>query len=651
VSDLRIRLLGGLQVEGLRSAEIGSRKARTLLAALAVPPRRAVPASTLAELLWGRDQPSRPVEQVGVLVSRLRGVLGSAHLTRSDAGYRLSGLWVDVEELELRTQAAQAHLAAGDGISARIAASMSLDLDRGPLLPEEEGDWFEPARAAAARLLGRAGLVAAEAALLVGDPLGAAAAAAVALERDPYDEAALRALMRAHVAAGRPASALGAYGAVRARLRDDLGVSPSPPTEALHDAIVGTEAGPEARAALEGWDPLVQRARLELASNDLEAARRDAEAAVARGGGARALELAGWTAYYCRDFPAALRWAEAAAAEAEERERRASSLSLAARLHHSLGDLAQAEQQLAEAVRCEAPGVRAMAQVWLGSLRAHQGRPQEAHDLARAGAIDEAALRHPFVISHSYFAQVYGLANLARPADALDRLADWERTLEELGSSGDRYRPAALNFRGWVLGALGGRDEGDACHHRAVELANTLQEPRVHAQLDLARSALEAGDVDAAERWLARVEVPGDAQGTMVWHQRLRLGIVRAQLATAHGRSSDAIGLANEVVIDARARGARRAEALAAAVLTEAQLRVGRSVSDEEVRAVLRELGDRAGLERWRLAARIAAAGGPSWAWDQAVAWATELAAASGSRAGEVASHTRAVLLALGHSG
>jgi len=651
VSDLRIRLLGGLQVEGLRSAEIGSRKARTLLAALAVPPRRAVPASTLAELLWGDDQPSRPSEQVGVLVSRLRGVLGSAHLTRSDVGYRLSGSWVDVEELELRTQAAQAHLVAGDGVSARIAASMALDLDRGPLLPEEDGHWFEPARAAAAGALGRAGLVAAEAALLVGDPLGAAAAAGVALERDPYDEAALRALMRAHAAVGRPASALGVYGEVRARLRDDLGVSPSQPTEALHDAIVGTEAAPGARASLEAWDPLVQRARVELANNDLEAARRDAEAAVSRGGGARALELAGWTAYYCRDFPSALRWAEAAAAEAEERERRASSLSLAARLHHSLGDLERADQHLTEAVRCEAPGVRAMAQVWLGSLRAHQGRAQEAHDLARAGAIDEAALRHPFVISHSYFAQVYGLANLARPAAALDRLGDWERTLEDLGSTGDRYRPAALNFRGWVLGALGGRDESDACHHRAAELANTLQEPRVHAQLDLARSALEGGDLDTAERWLGHVELPDDGQGTMVWHQRHRVGILRAQLAIAHGRLSEAIGLASEVTFDAKARGARRAEALAAAVLAEARLRAGVVVSDEELRAVLRELGDRAGLERWRLAARIAVAGGPSWAWDQAAAWATALAAASGSRADEVASHTRGVLQALGHGG
>lgn len=97
MADLRIRLLGGLEVEGRRAAEVGSRKARRLLAALAVAPGRAVAPGTLAEVLWGDDQPGRPAEQVGVLVSRLRGTLGAAHLERLAAGYRLAGAWVDAE--------------------------------------------------------------------------------------------------------------------------------------------------------------------------------------------------------------------------------------------------------------------------------------------------------------------------------------------------------------------------------------------------------------------------------------------------------------------------------------------------------------------------------------------------------------------------
>ena len=68
-----MRLLGGLVVEGRPASEVGSRKARTLLAALAVAQGAPVGVDVLAEILWADDLPAKPSEQVGVLVSRLRG--------------------------------------------------------------------------------------------------------------------------------------------------------------------------------------------------------------------------------------------------------------------------------------------------------------------------------------------------------------------------------------------------------------------------------------------------------------------------------------------------------------------------------------------------------------------------------------------------
>jgi DNA-binding SARP family transcriptional activator len=44
--------------------------------------------------------------------------------------------------------------------------------------------------------------------------------------------------MRRALALGRPASALAAYAEVRARLAEDLGVSPAAETEALHSEIL-----------------------------------------------------------------------------------------------------------------------------------------------------------------------------------------------------------------------------------------------------------------------------------------------------------------------------------------------------------------------------------------------------------------------------
>ena len=59
-----------------------------------------------------------------------------------------------------------------------------------------------------------------------------------ALDHDPYDEVALRTLMTALAGSGRPASALAAYALVRGRLSEDLGVDPTPETEALHTSIL-----------------------------------------------------------------------------------------------------------------------------------------------------------------------------------------------------------------------------------------------------------------------------------------------------------------------------------------------------------------------------------------------------------------------------
>ena len=70
--------------------------------------------------------------------------------------------------------------------------------------------------------------MAAGALLEAGDWMAAADAAAAAAERDPYDEAALRLLLRAHVMGGRVAGALSLYASARERMADELGTDPRP---------------------------------------------------------------------------------------------------------------------------------------------------------------------------------------------------------------------------------------------------------------------------------------------------------------------------------------------------------------------------------------------------------------------------------------
>lgn len=242
---MQASVLGGLRVGRLTDAEIGSRKARTLLAVLLLA--RGVPVGTdrLAEVLWGQAPPERPADQLGVLISRLRRVLGPDAVRRTGQGYAAGLAPADLVEFEVRAADAQTRLVAGELGAALSAARAALALaDAGPLLGADTGDWLAPERDALARRLAAVRVVVATGALALGDPLAAVAAAEQALDHDPYDELALRALLRAHAAAGRPAAALAAFARFRTRLAEDLGVDPAPETVELHARILRGEERP-----------------------------------------------------------------------------------------------------------------------------------------------------------------------------------------------------------------------------------------------------------------------------------------------------------------------------------------------------------------------------------------------------------------------
>ena len=104
------------------------------------------------------------------------------------------------------------------------------------LADEPDAQWAEEPRVAAAAVVAEARRVAAGAALATGQVGSAAALATEALRHDPYDEQAVRTLMRALAAAGRPATALAEYARFRELLGDELGVEPSAQTRACTSA-------------------------------------------------------------------------------------------------------------------------------------------------------------------------------------------------------------------------------------------------------------------------------------------------------------------------------------------------------------------------------------------------------------------------------
>ena len=276
MKSLAVRVLGDFGVDGVEPQALGSRKARLALRLLALADGQAVPSAVLIDALWNTSPPARPDDQLAVLMSRLRSVLGRDRIEHHDGGYLLRCDWLDAAELAKLTDEADRRRGAGNTVGAAAAARVALSLVRGTGPAAAPGEWAQLRLAGLERLTGRARQVAAAALLEAGDWVAAAEAAAQALDHDPYDEESLRVLLRAYVCGGRVAAALAAYARARERLAEELGTDPSPETAALFTAILRGELAPPAPAPVSGPPGLVGR--------DGEVACLDAIAMRARGG-------------------------------------------------------------------------------------------------------------------------------------------------------------------------------------------------------------------------------------------------------------------------------------------------------------------------------------------------------------------------------
>lgn len=244
MAGLCVNVLGPLDIGGVDLSSLRSRQARLLLKALAVARGRPVSFDRLIEIIWGDQSPTKPAKQLAVTVSRARNTLGPETIHRTDEGYSLEIHWLDLAELEDLTVEAQRRLAHGAYLAARAAALAGLNLIRGPLLGDTSSDWCAVEREATDRLVTQCRVAAAEAALAVGDMMDSVQQAELLREADPYDEVALRLLMAAYLATGRPGSALAAFATTRERLAEDLGVDPHPKTIAVHEAVLRNEQMP-----------------------------------------------------------------------------------------------------------------------------------------------------------------------------------------------------------------------------------------------------------------------------------------------------------------------------------------------------------------------------------------------------------------------
>jgi DNA-binding SARP family transcriptional activator/tetratricopeptide (TPR) repeat protein len=233
---LRLRLLGSFELRGPgdRPIRISARKARALLAFLAL--QNGVPQGRdrLAALLWEDADTDLARASLRQALTALRRALPTRlqSLVEADAqqvGLNLALVEVDVHQLRsLLAEATAESLQA----ARRLAA--------GPLLEgfDARSGAFEEWAAAERRVLQR-DLAAAAARLAAlcragGDADGEIEAQAWMLALEPLAEATHRELMACYARAGRYTEALRQYQHLRTLLRRELDLAPDPATEALY---------------------------------------------------------------------------------------------------------------------------------------------------------------------------------------------------------------------------------------------------------------------------------------------------------------------------------------------------------------------------------------------------------------------------------
>ena len=200
-----------------------------LLAFLALNRLRTLTRDEAVESLWpdGRDGGLAP------LLSKLRRIVALD-------GLRLDVDWVDVEAATDALHRAESALAQDDPHAAWAPSQVAMFVTGRPLLPDEDAAWVDAERRRLDGLHIRAMEAYASATLGVG---GTELVAAVRtgrrlIAREPYRESGYRILIEALDREGNSAEALLVYDALRTKLRDDLGISPSDSTQALYKRLL-----------------------------------------------------------------------------------------------------------------------------------------------------------------------------------------------------------------------------------------------------------------------------------------------------------------------------------------------------------------------------------------------------------------------------
>lgn len=241
-----IRLVGLVSIEHDREAPrvLSSHQAQIALARLCDERPTGTDREQLADTIWPDGPPSTWASALRSVVSRLRAFLSEESPTTLEpqliargGRYLLrlpEGAQVDVDRAESAAVSAAAAYRNGDHSTAQRLATTAVSLLRGPFLASHEGEWVDSVRARLKEVLVSALETASGSSSALGDTHQALRYADEAVRQAPFRESAYRCQMTAHRLAGNRAEALRIYQQLRTVLAEELGIDPSPESEAVY---------------------------------------------------------------------------------------------------------------------------------------------------------------------------------------------------------------------------------------------------------------------------------------------------------------------------------------------------------------------------------------------------------------------------------
>ena len=250
----RIYLTGSVAIEHgeqlIRERDFPGRQGRIAFVYLALHRHRTVHRDEMLSAIWPDDTGDSGLDPI---LSKLRAVLRGAGLRPGEAGIEVAGgtialrlpddAWVDVEAAANALDEAEGMVRRNQSSAAWGAANTAVIITRRPLLPGAEAPWIESQRSTLRAMQLRALQCLVTVSANNNEPHQAIQHAAEMVQLEPFRETAYQLLMRMHAAAGDRAEALRVFARCRELLRDELGVSPSPQTEAVYLEILRAETG------------------------------------------------------------------------------------------------------------------------------------------------------------------------------------------------------------------------------------------------------------------------------------------------------------------------------------------------------------------------------------------------------------------------